>query len=250
MDALCVRTWFGCAAALLAGAAMATEPARGIPFGRSDGPDELRLAVPMPRATDPDYGHTPAKPIRLGGGTPLENVRLFRRVLASLGGPQGQPVEFERMGPCCGFVTGDDRHPLGLLDQVRILPDGGLPAITLYFDIYTPGAPSVPVGLTQYGLPAVARIASIVNASSCMPTAADYPKASIANDESGTTRVSFTVGTDSRLKAFGVVRSSGSLRLDFTALLKLAGCTFVAATDAEGRPRESTFELEYIWRLE
>lgn len=90
---------------------------------------------------------------------------------------------------------------------------------------------------------------SITDVQGCAPTAEDYPAASARLNETGTTRVRFTVDPTGRLTAFGVVRSSGFLRLDFTALIKLAGCKFQAATAADGTPTSASFEVEYVWKL-
>jgi TonB family protein len=96
----------------------------------------------------------------------------------------------------------------------------------------------------------LARRASISDVRSCAPTADDYPEASRRLNETGTTRVSFTVSPGGRLTAFGVVRSSGHLRLDFAALIKLAGCRFQSATLEDGTPTSATLEVEYVWKLE
>jgi TonB family protein len=239
------------AAWLLAAAALAAEPTRGVPFGRSDAPGAFRWAFEIPPAVDREYGYTPAKPIRLGPGSPLERARVMRLFLASLGGPQGQPVEFERLGSCCRFERPGAMPPVGLLDQVRVQPDGGGPALLLYFDLYTDDIFMLPTGLTQLGLPVErGRSARLVNAAECLPAASDYPPVSIANNETGTTRLRVTVGADGRVKAFGIVKSSGHVRLDVATVQKLAECRFIAGTNAEGRPADGTLDFEYEWRLQ
>ena len=91
---------------------------------------------------------------------------------------------------------------------------------------------------------------AIVDMNACAPTADDYPKESIRLQEMGTTVVRFSVDQNGHLTAFGVVRSSGYLRLDFTALIKLAGCKFRPGRDSEGRPVGASVDLEYQWRLD
>jgi TonB family protein len=98
--------------------------------------------------------------------------------------------------------------------------------------------------------PPLARRPAITDVKGCAPSADDYPAASRQLNETGTTRVSFTVSPEGRLTAFGVIRSSGFLRLDFTALIKLAGCKFQAATSIDGTPTSASFEVEYVWKLE
>jgi len=108
--------------------------------------------------------------------------------------------------------------------------------------------------LYQFNLPPsaapTARKPAIVNAPNCAPTSDDYPPDSRRLNETGTTRITFTIGPDGRLTAFGVVRSSGFLRLDFTALIKLAGCKFRPGTAADGTPIGASFDVDYVWKLE
>jgi TonB family protein len=91
---------------------------------------------------------------------------------------------------------------------------------------------------------------AITDVKSCAPTGDDYPPASRQLNETGTTRISFTISPEGRLTAFGVVRSSGFLRLDFTALIKLAGCKFRPGTAPDGTPTGGSFDVEYVWKLE
>ena len=91
---------------------------------------------------------------------------------------------------------------------------------------------------------------TIADLRSCAPTADDYPPASRQSNETGTTRVTFTVGSDGKLTAFGVARSSGYLRLDFTALIKLASCKFTPGRMPDGRSVGGTFTADYVWKLE
>ena len=96
----------------------------------------------------------------------------------------------------------------------------------------------------------VGRRATIVDPRSCAPTADDYPIESRRREETGTTGITFTIAPNGRLTAFGVVRSSGFLRLDFTALVKLAGCNFRPGTDADGNPTSGSFDVDYVWKLQ
>jgi protein TonB len=84
----------------------------------------------------------------------------------------------------------------------------------------------------------------------CAPTRADYPAQSRKYNKEGTTRVSFEVDNTGKVTAFGVTKSSGFLRLDFAALVKLATCKFKPATAPDGAPIGGSFKVEYIWRLE
>jgi TonB family protein len=91
---------------------------------------------------------------------------------------------------------------------------------------------------------------AIGNVTACAPTSDDYPAVARRQNQAGTTRVSFTVDDKGKLEAFGVVRSSGHLLLDYTALIKLAGCTFVPGKSPEGAPIGGSFIVEYVWKLQ
>lgn len=91
---------------------------------------------------------------------------------------------------------------------------------------------------------------AITDPRECAPKADDYPRASLQLDETGTTRIGFTVDPRGRLTAFGVTKSSGHLRLDFTALAKLASCRFTPGALPDGTPTSASFEVDYVWRIE
>jgi len=91
---------------------------------------------------------------------------------------------------------------------------------------------------------------AIANVRNCAPTADDYPVESRQLNETGTTRVNFTIGPEGQLLAFGVAKSSGFLRLDFTALIKLAGCQFKPGRAADGTATGGSFIVDYVWKLE
>jgi TonB family protein len=98
--------------------------------------------------------------------------------------------------------------------------------------------------------PPLGKPAGIVDISACAPTAADYPAVSKRLSETGTTRINFTVDHKGRLTAYGVAKSSGSLRLDFAALARLATCRFHPGTAPDGSSTSASFEVEYVWQLD
>jgi TonB family protein len=98
--------------------------------------------------------------------------------------------------------------------------------------------------------PPFGRRPAIMDVKSCAPTSDDYPKGSLQRNETGTTRINFTVDPRGYLTAFGVVRSSGYLPLDFTALVKLAGCRFQPGTTPDGTPTSASFEVDYVWKIQ
>jgi TonB family protein len=90
---------------------------------------------------------------------------------------------------------------------------------------------------------------AIGDVKACAPKAEDYPSAALRANQEGTTRISFTVDEKGQLQAFGVSRSSGHLLLDYTALIKLAGCKFVPGKAPDGTPIGGSFSVEYVWKL-
>ncbi len=87
----------------------------------------------------------------------------------------------------------------------------------------------------------------------CAPTEPDYPRARVAAEATGTTRIRFHV--DASGKLVGVdVKSAGPTRehkmLDRVALEKLSDCKFGPGTDENGRPVGASFDVDYVWKLE
>lgn len=76
----------------------------------------------------------------------------------------------------------------------------------------------------------------------------DYPRASLANEEQGTTVVSVLVGPDGTVSDSRIDKSSGFHNLD-KATLKLAQCKFKPVL-TDGKAQPSWVSLEYEWKLE
>ncbi len=76
----------------------------------------------------------------------------------------------------------------------------------------------------------------------------DYPRASLANEEQGTTVVSVLVGPDGTVTDSKIERSSGFHNLD-KATLKLAQCKFKPVL-TNGKAVPTWISLEYEWKLE
>lgn len=125
-----------------------TRANKGLPNGRSDSEAPYANLVGVSQA--PDYGRVPENPIRVGVGTGDLSLgpRLQARYLNALRGPQGQPIEYERRGSCCFFQTPHGPGGRGLLDVFDVKIDGVEGSITLYLNLYDPGAPLAPQGFT------------------------------------------------------------------------------------------------------
>lgn len=89
-----------------------------------------------------------------------------------------------------------------------------------------------------------------VDVTRCAPTAGDYPLESRRLEETGTTRIRFTVNDTGRLVAFEIVDTSGFPRLDIAALSALSTCVFSPGRRADGSTHGGAFEVKYVWKLE
>jgi protein TonB len=98
-------------------------------------------------------------------------------------------------------------------------------------------------GETKTGTPVSSPV--ITNLDSCKP---EYPRSSLLNEETGTVRVRFEIGADSKLVAASVLHSSGHTLLDRAAVNALSHCQFKAAQQ-DGVPVSSSLVTEYVWKL-
>lgn len=114
--------------------------------------------------------------------------------------------------------------------------------------VFRAPAPPVPTGEPApgpSGPPIV--VAGINDLNSCKP---EYPRAASIAEETGVTKVEFTVGPNGQLVGEPKVKkSSGSRNLDRAAVSGLAKCKFNPGTQ-DGKPVQSTFSVEYVWKLD
>jgi protein TonB len=79
----------------------------------------------------------------------------------------------------------------------------------------------------------------------------DYPAAAVSREETGTTRVRLSIGTDGRVSSCSVTSSSGSSSLDrATCSVLRSRARFTPATDNQGRPIADTHDQSITWRLQ
>jgi hypothetical protein len=94
-------------------------------------------------------GYARTNPILVGGGV-NGGAANERRYLASLRGPGGETLRFERLGSCCHFRTPNGPRGTGLLDVYEVTHDGLARPVVLYLNMYDGGGESaVPVGFTR-----------------------------------------------------------------------------------------------------
>src|SRR3954465_11655587 len=76
---------------------------------------------------------------------------------------------------------------------------------------------------------------------------ADYPKASLMNEEQGTTSMSFLVAPDGSVLDSKLDKTSGFKNLDKAALKTLSGCKFKPGTK-DGSPTQTWTKVDYAWK--
>jgi len=77
----------------------------------------------------------------------------------------------------------------------------------------------------------------------------DYPKASLMNEEQGTTSMSFLVGADGSVSESKLDKSSGFKGLDKAAIKTLSGCKFKPGSK-DGAPAQTWTKVDYAWKLD
>ncbi len=78
----------------------------------------------------------------------------------------------------------------------------------------------------------------------------DYPQSAIRNEESGTTAVRMTIGTDGRVSDCTITSSSGSSALDnATCSILRRRARFTPAKDQAGNPISDSFSQRIRWEL-
>lgn len=77
----------------------------------------------------------------------------------------------------------------------------------------------------------------------------DYPKASLMNEEQGTTSMSFLVNPDGSVSDSKLEKSSGFKGLDKAALKGLSACKFKPGTK-DGAPAQTWTKVDYAWKLD
>lgn len=78
---------------------------------------------------------------------------------------------------------------------------------------------------------------------------ADYPKASLMNEEQGTVSMSFLVGPDGAVMESKLEKTSGFKNLDKAAIKSLSACKFKPGTK-DGAPAQTWAKVDYAWKLD
>jgi Ca-activated chloride channel family protein len=110
-------------------------------------PVSLPLPTTLPLAHEESYGYSEEDPIRVGGG-PDHGPWREEWYFGSLQGPQGQTLEFHRIGNCCSFDLLESPWGTGALDIYEVTYEGLDGPRHLYVDMYQCEAPAAPQGFT------------------------------------------------------------------------------------------------------
>jgi protein TonB len=96
------------------------------------------------------------------------------------------------------------------------------------------------------GAAAAAEVAATFDPAKCK---AEYPKASLMNEEQGTVTMSFLVSADGSVIESKLEKTSGFKNLDKAALKSLAACKFKPGTK-DGAPAQTWAKVDYAWKLD
>jgi protein TonB len=91
-----------------------------------------------------------------------------------------------------------------------------------------------------------AEVPAVFNAAACK---AEYPKASLMNEEQGTVSMSFLVGPDGSVVESKLEKTSGFKNLDKAAIKSISACKFKPGTK-DGAPAQTWTKVDYAWKLD
>ncbi|MCC6069972.1 energy transducer TonB [Massilia sp. GCM10020059] len=78
---------------------------------------------------------------------------------------------------------------------------------------------------------------------------AEYPKASLMNEEQGTVSMAFLVSADGSVVDSKLEKTSGFKNLDKAAMKSLSACKFKPGTK-DGAPAQTWTKVDYAWKLD
>jgi protein TonB len=90
-----------------------------------------------------------------------------------------------------------------------------------------------------------AEVPAMLNDKNCK---AEYPKASLMNEEQGDVTMAFLIGADGNVVESKVEKSSGFKGLDKAALKAMSACKFKPGTK-DGAVAQTWTKVDYSWKL-
>lgn len=91
-----------------------------------------------------------------------------------------------------------------------------------------------------------AEVPAVFDAKTCK---AEYPKASLMNEEQGTVSMIFTVSATGDVIDSKIEKTSGHKNLDKAAIKSIGACKFKPGT-VDGKPAQTSTKVEYAWKLD
>ena len=96
------------------------------------------------------------------------------------------------------------------------------------------------------GAVAAAEVPALFDAGKCK---AEYPKASLMNEEQGTVSMSFLVNVDGSVADSKLEKTSGFKNLDKAAIKSISACKFKPGSK-DGAPAQTWAKVDYAWKLD
>ncbi len=97
-------------------------------------------------ADDKTYGFEPENAIKVGGVADSEGPINERRFLNALAGPQGEELEYYRIGSCCPQPSENSAYGQALLDKYAVYHEGSADTLVLYINMYDSEKLMIPKG--------------------------------------------------------------------------------------------------------
>jgi len=96
--------------------------------------------------TDKSYGYSMRNPIKVGDGNLSNGPANERKYLNVLLGPNGEQVNYRRLGSCCPIKTPNGYNGGGLLDMYEVTYKGLKKSKILFFNMYDSSKTKIPHG--------------------------------------------------------------------------------------------------------
>lgn len=94
---------------------------------------------------DKDYGLSGDNPVKVGD----KSVKNQLRYLASLAGPNGEELRYQRRGACCGYKSKNGYDGVALVDVYEVTYDGLNKPILVYISFYDSETLYIPQGFIK-----------------------------------------------------------------------------------------------------
>jgi periplasmic protein TonB len=95
------------------------------------------------------------------------------------------------------------------------------------------------------GASVAAEVPASFDAKNCK---AEYPKASLMNEEEGAVSMAFLIAADGSVVESKLEKTSGFKGLDKAAIKSLSACKFKPGT-RDGAPAQTWTKVDYVWKL-